>query len=182
MSENLINSIQQLILLGKGDRGRLEYILDLVSRDKTLPMSDQKYLENIIPLYLGSQDTETFQKQTEQTINSMYKEMQALEGRLEKLENRGFERYVGRKAIFFFVTVFVGWHAFQNPITAVLGQYIPTWTYQYLFPLNWVAGGFGAVELVRLVFVLMSLAWPFIGAVHLVRFIRSRKISKQGQA
>ncbi len=177
LSESLVNSIQQLILLGRGDRGRLEYILELITKGKALPMSDQKYLESIIPLYLGAQDLESIQKHTEQIINTLYGEIRALNERLQRFEKRGFEKYVGKKAVLFFATVFMGWHALQNSIMFALGQYLPYGTEQYLFPLNTLANNFGQIYLVWWIFVFMALAWPFIGATHLSRFIRSRKIS-----
>lgn len=177
MSENLASSIQQLILLGKGDRGRLEYILELITKGKVLPLSDQRYLESIIPLYLGVQDTDSLQRHAEQTINTLYGEIRTLDERLQRFEKSGFERYIGKKSILFFVTVFVGWHAFQNSIISALGQYAPFSIEQYLFPLNVFANSFGQGSLVWLIFVFIALAWPFIGAVHLSRFIRSRKIS-----
>ncbi len=173
-----MNSIQQLIVLGKGDRGRLEYLLEILSRGKPLPLSDQKYLEGIIPLYLGAQDSESTQRHAEEAINSLYAEIRSLVERLDRLEGRGFERYVGKKAAFFFATVFVGWHALQDPIVSYLGSYIPPSLIQYLFPLNSVAERLGIAPVVWQIFLLMSIAWPFIGAVHLARFIRSRKIPK----
>jgi len=175
LSEDLISSIQQIILSGKGDRGRLEYILEMLTNGRALPLSDQKYLESIIPLYLGPQDTESIQRYAEQAINSLQGEIKTLDERLERLEKRGFERYIGKKAVFFFVTVFFGWHAFQNSLMSVLGPYIPFGTDQYLFPLNTVANNFGVNVIIGWIFVFMALAWPFIGIAHLVRFIRSRK-------
>ncbi len=168
-------------MLGKGDRGRLEYILELLTKGKTLPVSDQRYLEGIIPLYLGAQDTESLQRHTEQTINKMYSEIKALDNRLGRLEKKGFERYVGKKTVFFFATVFVGWHAFQDSIMSLLGQYIPSSYEQYLFPLNALANGLGQRSIIWLVFIVMTLAWPFIGAVHLSNFIRSRKVSLRSE-
>ena len=178
LSENLVSSIQQLIVLGKGDRGRLEYLLELISSGKPLPLSDQKYLESIIPLYLGSQDLNSVQRHAEEPINSLYAEVRAIGERVERMEGRGFERYVGKKAIFFFVTVFVGWHALQDPIVSGLGQYMSPAVKQYIFPLNTLADSFGIGQVVWMAFLLMSIAWPFIGAVHLARFISSRKIPK----
>ncbi len=177
MSENLISSIQQIILLGRGDRGRLEYILELLTKGKSLPTSDQKYLESIIPLYLGPQDPESLQRNSEHVINTLQGEIHTLDERLRKLETKGFERYIGKKAVFFFVTVFVGWHALQDSIVMVLGSYIPNDTIRYLFPLNTLANNFEMGMLVWWVFVFMALAWPFIGGVHLAKFIRSRKVN-----
>lgn len=178
----MVSSIQQLILLGKGDRGRLEYILEMISNGRTLPLSDQKYLEGIIPLYLGPQDTESVQSNAERSINDLYGEIRSLDSRLEKFEHAGFERYIGRKAIFFFATVFVAWHAFQGTIYPMLGPYVPEGYAQYLFPLNVLAGSYGEANAVWLAFVVMALAWPFIGAIHLARFVKSRKIRKDKAA
>lgn len=163
-------------MLGKGDRGRLEYILEMISGGKVLPVSDQRYLEGIIPLYLGSQDSESLQRHTEHTINSLYSDIRRLEERLDRLEGHGFERYIGGKAVFFFVTVFFGWHAFQEQITDALVQYAPSLVQPYMFPLNTLANNFGQGPVVGLAFLAMAIAWPFIGAAHLTRFIRSRKI------
>lgn len=162
-------------MLGKGDRGRLEYILELLVKGKALPLSDQKYLESIIPLYLGPQDTESLQKYAEQAISALQDEIKTLDERLGRLERKGFEKYIGKKTVFLFVTLFVGWHAFQNSITYALGSYVPDGAYQYLFPLNTLANSFGAGMQVWWIFVFMALAWPFVGAAHLARFIRSRR-------
>ena len=158
LSENLINSIQQIILLGKGDRGRLEYILELLAKGKVLPMSDQRYLESIITLYLGPQDVKSLQKYAEQAINTLQGEIETLDERLGRLEGKGFERYIGKKAVFFFVTVFFGWHAFQNSIMFALGPYLPYGTGQYLFPLNILVNYSGTGVFVWWVFVFMALA------------------------
>src|SRR5437879_5694840 len=115
MSDDIINSVKQLIHLGKGDSGRLEYILEMLNNSRTLPLSDQKYLENIIPLYLGGKDPESIQK-NEYTI-SLQKEIQNLHERLLKLERKGFERYIGKKAVFFFVTVFISWNTIPTYAT-----------------------------------------------------------------
>lgn len=171
----MISSIQQIILSGKGDRGRLEYILGMLTSGKALPLSDQKYLESIIPLYLGPQDTESIQRHAEQAINSLQGEIKTLDERLGRLEKRGFEKYIGKKAVFFFVTAFFGWHAFQNSLMLILGPHLPQDTSQYLFPLNTIANIFGVSMVVGWIFVFMALAWPFIGIAHLAKFIRSRK-------
>ncbi|MFZ1076157.1 MAG: hypothetical protein WAN47_01860 [Nitrosotalea sp.] len=175
MSDNLVNSVQQIIILGKGDRLRLEYILELLTKGKTLPTSDQKYLESIIPLYLGTQDAESLQKHMENVIDTLHGEIRTLNERLSRLERKGFEKYVGKKAIFFFATVFVGWHVFQSYTMSFLGPYLPSNIEQYLFPLNMLANSFNANSLVWLVFIFMAAAWPFIGAAYLAKFIKSHK-------
>ena len=162
--------------LGKGDSGRLEYILDMLTTGRVLPFSDQKYLENIIPLYLEVQDQESIQRKYDH-ITEQQKEIENLNHRVVKLERRGFESYVGKKAVFFFVTVFVGWNALQVYITTFLKMFLPASLIEYLFPLNLLANSLN--YLVQFVFTAMMYAWLFIGFIHLARFIKSRKISTQ---
>ena len=178
MSDDLINSVKQLIQLGKGDPGRLEYILDMLTTGRIMPLSDQKYLENIIPLYLGGQDQESVQKKNEYTIEHLQKEIQSINQKLVRLERRGFERYVGKKAIFFFVTVFVGWNVLQSSDTTFLNSFLPTNLTPYFFPLNLIENSFN-YQVIQFIFVAMICAWTFIGFAHLAGFIKSRKISSQ---
>jgi len=173
LSEDLANSIQQLILLGKGDIGRLEYILDLLKKGKLLPDSDQKYLENILPLYLIPKDLES--AQYERKIEELLKEIETLNEKLSRLKNKSFEK-LGKKAVFFFVTVFVGWNALQSYMISLLNLDMPNNATQYLFPLNVLANYFNVGSLITFIFILMILAWPFIGAVLLVNYIKTRKL------
>ncbi len=163
-------------MLGKGNSGRLEYILDMLKNGRTLPFSDQKYLENIIPLYLGGKEPESVEKKTEHAIEQLHQDIQNLNQRLVKLERRGFEKYVGKKAIFFFVTVFVGWHALQTYSIAFLNLFVPNNLVQHFFPLNLLVNYIN-YPVVSFVFTAMMYAWLFIGFIHLARFIMSRKIS-----
>ncbi|MBI1827995.1 MAG: hypothetical protein HY222_04395 [Thaumarchaeota archaeon] len=174
MSDDLINSVKQLMQLGKGDPGRLEYILDMLITGRVLPFSDQKYLQNIIPLYLGGQDQESTQTKNEHAVDQLQKEIQNLSHRLVKLERRGFERYVGKKAVFFFVTVFVGWHALQTYSATFLNMFLPDNFTQYFFPLTLLENSFN-YQIVQFVFTAMMYAWLFIGFIHLARLIKSRK-------
>jgi len=48
LSDDLIQTVQYLIDTGKGDRGRLQYILNSIQKSRTLYLSDQKYLESQI--------------------------------------------------------------------------------------------------------------------------------------
>jgi hypothetical protein len=164
--------------VGKGDSGRLEYILDMLTTGRVLPFSDQKYLENIIPLYLGVQDQESVQRKYDHIAEQIQKEIENLNQRLVKLERRGFESYVGKKAVFFFVTVFVGWNALQVYGTTFLSMFLPANLIQYFFPLNLLANSLN-YPIMQFVFTAMMYAWLFIGFIHLARFIRSRKISIQ---
>jgi hypothetical protein len=162
--------------LGKGDLGRLDYILDMLTTGRVLPFSDQKYLENIISLYPGGQDQESIQTKNEHTVDQLQKDIKNLNQRLVKLERNGFERYVGKKAVFFFVTVFVGWHELQTYSATFLNMFLPANLTQYFFPLNLLANSFN-YPVVQFVFTAMMYAWLFIGFIYLARFIRSRKIS-----
>lgn len=175
MSDDLINSVKQLIHLGKGDPGRLEYILEMLTQDRILPLSDQKYLENIIPLYLGEKDPESIQRKNEYTIVNLQKEIQNLNERLVKLEQRGFKKYVGKKAILFFVTVFVGWNALQPYVMTFLNLIFPFDLAQKFFPLSLLTNHLN-YPVLQFVFISLICAWVFIGLIHLTGFIRSRKI------
>ncbi len=175
MSEDLIGAIQQIILLGKGDQGRLEYLLDLLQKGRPLPDSDQKYLQIMIPLYLGPKDPESYQKNAELAIEKLHDEVRQLDEKIKKLEKKGFEKYVGRKAVLFFVTIFVGWNALQTYIQPALSG-LPDGMISYVFPLNLAANYLNYGGAVWLSFVVLVSAWPFIGAIHLAKFIASRKI------
>ena len=174
MSDDLINSVKQLIQLGKGDPGRLEYILDMLTNDRMLPLSDQKYLENIITLYGGEKDPESIQRKNEYTIVNLQKDVQNLNERLVKLEQRGFKKYVGKKTILFFVTVFVGWNALQPYIATFLNSIFPSNLVQNFFPLSLLANHLN-YPVLQFVFTATICAWVFIGMIHLAGFIRSRK-------
>lgn len=177
MSEDLIGAIQQIIILGKGDQGRLEYLLDILRKGKPLPDSDKKYLQSMIPLYLGPQDPESYKKNVESAITKLHDEMRELNEKITGVKSKGFEKYVGRKTILFFITVFVGWNALQSSIVLILSDFIPNGMIQYMFPLNLVANYLNYGQVVWFAFLILSISWPFIGLIHLVKFIRSRKIS-----
>jgi hypothetical protein len=176
LSEDLIGAIQQILILGKGDQGRLEYLLDLLQKGRPLPDSDKKYLQMLIPLYLGPQDPDSYKKNVELAIQHLHDEIRGLNEKIST-QRRGFEKYVGRKAILFFITVFVGWNALQSFVMPFLPDFLPTDTVQYLFPLNLATNYLQYGQIVWFVFLILSVSWPFIGLVHLVKIIRSRKIS-----
>ncbi len=178
MSENVINSIQQLLMLGKGDRGRLEYMLDHLQKGRILPLSDQKYLQNAISLYLLGASTEPFQY-SGYGVEESHTGMQTFDQKIPNLKRKGFEKYIGKKTVLFFATLFVGWHALQTYTISVFSPFMTNDTIQYLFPLNTLANYFNAFSVVWFIFVLMILAWPFIGAIHLANFIRARKASTE---
>ncbi len=178
MSEDLIGAIQQLLILGKGDQGRLEYLLDALQKGRQLPNSDQKYLKTVIPLYLGPQDPESYRKNAEVAMEKMHEQIKQLDDKIQKIQSGGFEKYVGRKAVLFFVTVFVGWNALQPYMSPVLSDYIPSGMISYMFPLNLAASYLNYGMVVWLGFLVLTMSWPFIGAIHLVKFVKSRKVSK----
>lgn len=176
LSEDLIGAIQQLLILGKGDPGRLEYLLDSLQKGRPLPDSDQNYLKMMIPVYLASQDPESYKKNVEAALEKMHEQIKQLDAKLQS-KNKGFEKYVGRKAILFFVTVFVGWNALQFYIQPILSDYIRAGIIQYLFPLNLAADYLNYGQVVWLGFLVLMISWPFIGAIYLAKFIKSRRIS-----
>ena len=177
MSEDLIGAIQQILILGKGDRGRLEYLLDLLQKGRSLPESDQKYLQLMIPIYLGQRDSDSYQKNAELAIEKLHDEVKELREKIQKIERKGFEKYVGRKAVLFFVTVFVGWNALQTYIQPFIFGMIPGGITSYAFPLNLAAVYVNYGPVVWFGFLVLLMSWPFIGAIHLAKFIISRKIS-----
>ena len=176
MSEDLIGAIQQILILGKGDQGRLEYLLDLLQKGKTLPDSDKKYLQILIPLYLGQKDPESYQKNAERAIGQLQDEINQLHEQMNKIQRKGFEKYVGRKAILFFITVFVGWNISQTYVQTILYNSVPNTVIQYIFPLNLIANYLNYGQAIWFVFLILLISWPFIGAIHLTKFIKSRKI------
>lgn len=179
MSEDLIGAIQQIIILGKGDQGRLEYLLDTLQKGRPLPDSDQKYLQVMIPLYLGSQDPESYKKNAELAVEKLHEEVRQLDEKINKIQRKGFEKYVGRKAVLFFVTIFVGWNALEIYIQPVLSGFVQNDALQYVFPLNLATSYLNHGPLVWFGFLILLSSWPFIGAIHLAKFISSRKISSQ---
>ena len=181
MSEDLIGAIQQILILGKGDQGRLEYLLDLLQKGKALTDSDRKYLQIIVPFYLGSKDPETYQKNVEFAIEQLQNELKELGESVNQIKKKGFEKYVGRKTILFFVTVFVGWNALQTFTQSTLASFIPNSIPQYLFPITWIATYFNYGQGVWISFLILLTSWPFIGSIHLAKFIKSRKISNMSK-
>lgn len=177
LSEDLISAIQQLLILGKGDQGRLENLVEILQKGKSLHDSDMRYLKMMIPLYLGSKEQESYQKNTENAIEQLHNEINYLRQQIDKTQS-GFEKYVGRKSVLFFVTVFVGWNVLQTYIQTVLSGFIPSSIVQYVFPLNLLANYLNYSQVVWFGFLILLMSWPFIGSIHLAKFIKSRKISK----
>jgi hypothetical protein len=170
-----------MLLLGKGDQGRLEYLLDLLQKGKPLPDSDRKYLQIVMPLYLGQKDAESYQKNVEFAIEQLHNEIKELNEKINKIQRKGFEKYVGRKAVLFFVTVFVGWNALYPYVQSTLSDFISNSVLQYMFPLNLVENYLNHGPVVWFAFLIFLTSWPFIGSIYLLKFIESRKISNKSR-
>ncbi len=149
-------------------------MLDLLKKGRVLPESDQKYLQSVMSFYLGSKEPDSYQKNMEIMMEKLHQEILNLNEKIAKFEKKGFERYVGRKAVLFFITIFVGWNALQPYIQQNLNLISSSDLIQYLFPLKTALVYFDP-DLIWFVFVIILLAWPFIGLIHLVKFIQSKK-------
>ena len=94
MSEELINKIQKLIELNKGDSGRLEHILNSIKHGKSLFSSDQRYLDNLIATHLPNESKSevkpTLEKEKTLTSQSQEKhdEVDELRKKLSDLEEK----------------------------------------------------------------------------------------------
>ncbi|MEX0656416.1 MAG: hypothetical protein WD154_02580, partial [Nitrosopumilaceae archaeon] len=51
MSYKVVKHVETLISHGKGDIGRLAYILEKLKQNKTLYITDQKYLDKLLKAY-----------------------------------------------------------------------------------------------------------------------------------
>lgn len=186
MSSDLIKSVIYLIESGKGDVGRLNYILNVLQDGKALFASDKKYLETVISTYIdAAKRREIGISAGNESINELRSELNRVNERLAKLEKRGYKKHIGRKTIFFFVTFFISWHAIMQIINKISGG--TTMIYQntqdlnsYVFPLyqlkiiipsqfvSWVDSG------ILYIWTGMMIAWIILGFIYLVKFIRSR--------
>lgn len=183
MEDELINYVIHLIDEKKGDAGRLNYILGALQDGKPLYNSDKKYLDSLIVTYIGSSKKKTGEQKS---VEELKTELARVKERLEKFERRGYKKPVGRKAGFFFVTFFFGWHAVItllakksiidirdiNPYLLPLYQLdkmIPSEYLNYVYQFN-----FTIPKIVVVAWGAMILAWIILGFVYLVKFIRSR--------
>ncbi len=146
-------------------------------RPKKISIADKKYLQIIVPFYLGPKDSESYQKNVEFAIEQLHNELKELNEKMTRIKRKGFEKYVGRKTILFFVTVFVGWNALQTYTQSILSVLILNSVSQYVFPINLIATYFNYGPVVWVAFLILLMSWPFIGSIHLAKFIKSRKIS-----
>jgi len=176
MSDELIEYVLYLINSKKGDIGRLNYILTTLQDDRPLYSSDRRYLDSLISTYIGP----SRRKSSEQrNVEELRTELARVTEKLERMEKRGYKKPVGRKAAFFFVTFFFGWHAVTQLVSNVFLQDIQNIS-PYLFPLFQLKFvmpsqiGFSIEQIVVLVWGGMMLTWIILGFVYLVKFIRSR--------
>jgi hypothetical protein len=183
MADELIDYVIHLIDGKKGDVGRLSYILGALQDGKTLYNSDKKYLDSLITTYLGPSKRKTGEQKS---VEELKAELAKVKERLEKFEKRGYKKPLGRKAGFFFVTFFFGWHAVitlldkksvisihdLNPYLLPLYQLdkvIPAEYLNYVYQLN-----LSIPKIVVLAWGAMIITWIILGFVYLVKFIRSR--------
>ncbi len=88
MSYETIKSIEVLLRSGKGDTGRLEYILDRIRKGKYLYLSDQNYLDDLLNSNLV-QDNEIEIKKSEHSntlVDELRYELSNLNKKLEQIE------------------------------------------------------------------------------------------------
>ena len=182
MSDELIENVLHLIDLKKGDVGRLNYILSMLREDKILYTSDKKYLESLISTYIEPSK----RKGGQHSIEELKTELTQVKTKLERIEKRGYKKRIGRKASFFFVTFFFGWHAIVQILSEKFLHNIQG-TNPYLFPLYQLKLVLPAQvitilehynlsfeKIIILVWGAMMLTWIIIGFIHLVKYIRSR--------
>ena len=186
MSSDLIRSVLYLIESKKGDVGRLNYILNALQDGKSLFVSDKKYLDTLILTYINSAKRREIGISTgNDPIEELRSELKRVNERLAKLEKKGYKKHIGEKAIFFFVTFFVSWHAIIQIINKISG--VTMMIYQntqdlnpYVFPLYQlkvvIPSQFGVnVDLgIMYVWSGMMITWVVLGFIYLVKFIRSR--------
>ncbi|MDE1766659.1 MAG: hypothetical protein KGI27_10375 [Thaumarchaeota archaeon] len=181
-SDELIEHVLYLIDAKKGDNGRLNYILSMLQDGRPLYISDRKYLESLISTYIEPSKGKGGQQQS---VEELKTELVRVKQKLERYEKRGYKKAIGRKAIFFFVTFFFGWHA----VVKLLGDTIsfnqdinpylfPLYQLQTILPSQATAVltqyGTSLQQLVVFAWGAMLLTWVILGFVYLVRFMRSR--------
>ena len=183
MADELIEYVNYLIDAKKGDLGRLNYILSALQDGKSIYDSDKKYLDSLISIYIGPSKKKFGE---EKSVEELKAELARVKRRLEKFEKRGYRKHIGRKAVFFFVTFFFGWHAVITLISKNLLQdvqdinpYIfPIYQLEKIIPEQYLSYlnqfSLSIPKIVVLVWVGMICTWLIIGFVYLIKFIRSR--------
>src|SRR3989442_3118207 len=185
MSSNLIRSVLYLIESKKGDVARLNYILNTLQDGKSLFTSDKKYLDTLISTYIDSAKRREIGISTgNDPIDELRSELKRVNEKLVKLEKGGYKKHIGQKAIFFFVTFFVSWHAIIQIINKISD--VTMMVYQntqdlnpYVFPLYQlkvvIPSQFGVNVDLGILYVWsgMMITWVVLGFIYLVKFIRS---------
>lgn len=183
MEDELIENVMYLIDSKKGDVGRLNYILSALQDGKSLYNSDKKYLDSLISTYMNSSKKKFGDGKSVEELKS---ELARVKERLERVEKRGYRKPIGRKAVFFFITFFFGWHAVITLISEKFLQDVQDIN-QYLFPLyylekiipvqylNYISQlGLSIPKIVVFAWAAMMFTWIILGFVYLIKFIRSR--------
>jgi hypothetical protein len=183
MTDELIDYVIYLIDSKKGDVGRLNYILSTLQEGKSLYISDKKYLDSLISTYIDSSKKKSGDQKS---VEELRTELARVKERLEKVEKRGYEKPVGRKTVFFFVTFFFGWHAvitliskkFLDDVQNINPYLFPLYQLEKMIPrqyLDYVSQfGLSIPKIVILAWGAMMFTWIILGFVYLVKFIRSR--------
>lgn len=183
MEDELIENVMYLIDSKKGDVGRLNYILSALQDGKSLYNSDKKYLDSLISAYMSSSKKKFGDRRSVEELES---ELARVKKRLEQVEKRGYKKPIGRKAVFFFITFFFGWHAVITLISKKFLQDVQDIN-QYLFPLYYLEKiipvqyldyisqlGLSIPKIVVFAWAAMMFTWIILGFIYLVKFIRSR--------
>lgn len=83
----LLTKVQNLIMQGSGDIGRLQFILESLSQGKPLYHSDQKYLEGKLGEKIIHQDIIKSQLDSNKTIETLKAQVVAANQKIESLES-----------------------------------------------------------------------------------------------
>jgi hypothetical protein len=181
MSDELIEYVIHLIDSKKGDLGRLNYILTMLQEGRPLYTSDKNYLESLISTYIKPKKIVQ-----QQPVEELKTELAIVKAKLERIEKRGYRKPIGRKAGFFFVTFFFGWHAvvqllnekFLHDMQNINPYLFPLYQLKLIIP-NQVTSlmdhyNLNLEQMIVLVWGAMILTWIILGFIYLVKFIRSR--------
>ncbi len=182
MSDELIEHVLFLIDTKRGDSGRLNYILSMLQEGRPLYISDKKYLESLINTYIEPSKRKKVQPQS---VDELKTELARVKQRLERYEKRGYKKAIGRKAVFFFVTFFFGWHAVVKILgntlsfNQVINPYLfPLYQIQTILPIQVTAimsqYNINWEQIILFVWGAMLITWIILGFAYLVKFMRSR--------
>lgn len=182
MTEELIDYVIYLIDSKKGDIGRLNYILSALQDGRPLYNSDKKYVDSLISNYIGPAKKKFGDIKSAEELRV---ELVKVRDRLEKVERHGYRKPVGRKAVFFFVTFFFGWHAvitiasqkLQHDIQNINQYFFPLYQLEKIIPTQYLTYiqhlNLSIPKIVAFVWGAMMFTWIIIGFIYLVKYIRS---------